>query len=475
MSDNVAQTLVCPSNTKTSGQFWNRKGTFGWKADKTMDVKCIQPPQSGRTPLPSRPSLNLSDDYLSRQGCSCSSTAAINVTSTDSKTLKKHKTELGLYIFKDGQVHEGKPYYIHQDRAVKRFMFFNKPKKSWWVSATLGGNPVIKMEDKADTNCPENTTPKKWMRKNAFSVWSKDSTLKLTCMQPPSSTLSPSRPTSRPSLNPSNSRQGCSCSNTSAVNATSTDSRTMKKHKTDLGLYTFEDGQVHEGKPYYIHQAGAVKRFMFFNKPKKSWWISATLGGNPVIKMEDKADTNCPENTSPKKWMRKNALGFWSKDPSLKLTCAAAPNSGTSSYGTRRPSYPTGRPHTDTSLLSTSGCQCTKAKVKVSSTDSRTKSKHFEVMGLFEFKGKLHNGKPYYERKVQAKVYFLFFDVSHKAWNIGDTLGGSTIKLKTEKNFDRACPADAIRSASSQKFWQRKNAVGIWGKDKTLKMECVDH
>ena len=37
--------------------------------------------------------------------------------------------------------------------------------------------------------------------------------------------------------------------------------------------------------------------------------------------------------------------------------------------------------------------------MKFSSTDSRTKSKHAMELGVYNFEGQLHNGRPYYIKR----------------------------------------------------------------------------
>lgn len=457
---------------------------------------------------------------LKENGCTCYDTTAVNVSSADKTIIKKNKDYLGKYVF-ENTFHDGKVYFVRQSEIgpKKYYLFWSKKENTWWIADSLTTtSPVFKMDKNAaqTLTCPSNKRPPNmfWKRSGTFT-WSKDKTFDVTCLkkkQPSGSQLSitgrPSYSTTPPAIrNQYLSQQGCVCSNTSLVNITSRDSRTLKKHKDELGDYLFTDSQIHGGRPYYLKQISSTnKRYLFFDKAKQTWLVSKTLGGSPLIQLQKKANTNCPENPTAKKWERKNAFGIWSSDSTMRLTCDKVSPSSRPSYVTTRSPYQTTRspyqttrssyqttrspyspitrssyvtttPETSNlkSILKRAGCSCwDKTSIKASSTDSRTKSKHADRLGIYEFKGKMHGGKPGYEKKVGPKTYYMYYDSRNKEWQVGETLGGTSVHMKTEDNNTLTCPADKA-SPGAVKYWKRKNAFGIWGRDKTMKIECFDY
>jgi hypothetical protein len=52
--------------------------------------------------------------------------------------------------------------------------------------------------------------------------------------------------------------------------------RTLQKHRSELVLYKTE-GSLHENKPYWV-SVGTPKRYMYWDKTHKTWYISERLG-----------------------------------------------------------------------------------------------------------------------------------------------------------------------------------------------------
>merc|ERR1711973_923757 len=132
-----------------------------------------------------------------------------------------------------------------------------------------------------------------------------------------SPTARPTYPTSRPTTyrprfstttaNPLSSKlkqAGCKCNKVNSVVVSSTDSRTLRKHKEELGRYKF-DGTIFMNKPVYEKAVGTKKYYIYYFVAKKAWYIG------------DSIDQACPADPSTpktKKWKRKNAFGFWGTD-----------------------------------------------------------------------------------------------------------------------------------------------------------------
>jgi len=493
-------------------------------AGSVSSSNCNRPSIDPAANNPTRPSILVPDaqainPILKGHGCVCSNTSMVNLTSTDSRVLSKHKPELGAYKF-EGQLHEGKPYYVRRTGVSSYYIYYVPKVKSWYLAKQLNStSPLLKLDKNAATSCPENPTTKKWQRKNAFGIWGADKSMKLTCdkklvmLTPrPSQDSGPTFPSSG-TTNPILNNHGCMCKDTSMVNVTSTDSRVLSKHKLQLGAYKFE-GNLHQGKPYYVRKTGVSFYYIYYEPKVKSWYLAKKLNStSPLLKLEKNAATSCPENPTTKKWQRKNAFGIWGADKSMRLTCGATKDSATSrpSYvtttarSTYRPTYPTSRPTSRPSYttprptyrptyttkrpvvtttrprttvnplsakLKTAGCQCHKVStVTVSSTDSRTKRKHKDALGRYSFLGTMFKGKPVYERTVGSKTYYMYYFLVKKGWWIGETIGGSNPLMKTGDQTDQACPADPTTPRSQS--WKRKNAFGFWGKDTTMIVKCL--
>merc|ERR1719414_2657671 len=96
--------------------------------------------------------------------------------------------------------------------------------------------------------------------------------MKFTCDARPQ-TMTP-----RPPLYPSTSSLDCTCSSEGGMNLTSSDSRVLSKHKTELGMYKF-DGKFHEGRPYFVKKnASTITHYIYLDKSHKTWYLSNTLG-----------------------------------------------------------------------------------------------------------------------------------------------------------------------------------------------------
>ena len=53
-------------------------------------------------------------------------------------------------------------------------------------------------------------------------------------------------------------------------------SRTVKKHKTEMGMYKTE-GKLHENRPYWVLVNGP-SRYIYWHKAHKTWYLSDRLG-----------------------------------------------------------------------------------------------------------------------------------------------------------------------------------------------------
>ena len=53
-------------------------------------------------------------------------------------------------------------------------------------------------------------------------------------------------------------------------------SRTVKKHKTEMGMYKTE-GKLHDNRPYWVLVNGPV-RYIYWYKTHKTWYLSDRLG-----------------------------------------------------------------------------------------------------------------------------------------------------------------------------------------------------
>ena len=80
--------------------------------------------------------------------------------------------------------------------------------------------------------------------------------------------------------------------------------------------------------------------------------------------------------------------------------------------------------------------------------------------------------KPYYTHidpyNINSKG-FLYWDPSKNMWNIGDILGATTIKFKTNKFTDPDCPADNL----NLKQWQYSGTLA-WKNDVGLAIHCLN-
>merc|ERR1719376_1477737 len=362
----------CPENP--TAKKWQRKNAFGiWGADKSMKLTCDKklvtitprPPYAGGSTTPSTyPSLPTTNPILKNHGCVCKDTSLVNVTSTDSRVLSKHKLELGAYKF-EGQLHQGKPYYVRRTGVSSYYIYYEPKVKSWYLAKKLNSSsPLLKLEKNAATSCPENPTTKKWQRKNAFGIWGADKSMKLTCeatkgsrpsyvTTTPRSTARPAyqttarptyRTTTRPTyttrrplvtttrprtttVNPLSAKlktAGCQCHKVASITVYSTDSRTKRKHKDELGKYSFI-GTMFTGKPVYEKSVGSKKYYMYYFKAKRAWYIGESIGSSsPLMKTGDGTDQACPADpttTKSQKWKRKNSFGFWGKDSTMIVKC----------------------------------------------------------------------------------------------------------------------------------------------------------
>ena len=87
----------------------------------------------------------------------------------------------------------------------------------------------------------------------------------------------------------------------------------------------------------------------------------------------------------------------------------------------------------------------------------------------------MHNGRPVYKN---SNNYVMFFDKTDVSWQVAskaefDKAAGGKCKkptMSTQDGTDQKCPGDPTTSQS--KPWTRKNAWGIWGRDKTMVVKC---
>ena len=63
-------------------------------------------------------------------------------------------------------------------------------------------------------------------------------------------------------------------------------------------------------------------------------------------------------------------------------------------------------------------------------------------------------------------------DGGEKTWWIGESLTNKKALMKMQSNSTLKCPADVLGKNDRKRAWQRKNAVGWWGDDKTATVRC---
>merc|ERR1719277_2436573 len=288
--------------------------------------------------------------YLSTKGCKCHDTAYLNVTSTDSRTKKSNKEQLGLYKMEStSSVHNGKPYWAKRQQSPKKtyYLYWEPNKNTWFISDTLGSRSgIMHMENNANGVCPSNAvTGKYWERKNSFSVMGRDKTLKTECNGPDKlgwtslpggGSIKPHHgPIQNPIMDGINAgranldklkQAGCKCHNKDQVTFSSRDSRTKSKHAMELGTYKFE-GQLHNGRPYYVMRGQPKTYYMYWNNSEKTWWIGESLTNNKALmKMQSNSSLKCPAdplgvNDRKKDWQRKNSVGWWGDDSTATVRC----------------------------------------------------------------------------------------------------------------------------------------------------------
>ena len=417
---------------------------------------------------------------LKEVGCQCHNSRFVNVTSTDKKTVSKHKDVLGKYEL-NGAMFNNKVYYAKKvpqtaTKPAKTYMLFWADSiKAWMISDMLTNDKkkaILKMEDNAlGLECPSNPSTKFWTRKGLVG-WSKDKTMAVKCLSEQSQRPPLVQPTPSPMGGSTSSlllEHGCKCANTKLVNLSSTDSRVLSKHRLELGAYKFEN-KLQDGKPYYVKRNLTNTYYLFWKQSAKSWWIANSLTSTkPLLRMQKNVDTSCPENPTTKKWERKNAIGVWGSDKSMKLTCEESATRPSS----RRPSSvidPSTSGKSGPTILREHGCKCaSQMLVNISSTDSRVLSKHRLELGAYKFENKLQDGKPYYVKRNLTNTYYLFWKQSAKSWWIANSLTSTKPLLRMQKNVDTSCPENP-----TTKKWERKNAIGVWGSDKSMKLTCEE-
>lgn len=395
------------------------------------------------------------------------------------------------------------------------------------------------MEKNVGTSCPADLKKtgqlsahgKYWQVKGTFG-WSKDKKMKLqchvnnrqlgescgSCMCPPTFTMGdcapglecqhnpmlqdaagkcvrqgtrPIHPTSRPPHPGGREVQDylrsktCNCHDTAYLNLTSTDSRTNSNHKDQLGLYKTEGARsVHATKPYWKKVTPRKTYYLYWVPTKHTWYISDILGKNKgLLQMDSNANGVCPSNTARGKyWERKNSFGVMADDRTMKVNCKGPDKHGWtgSSSGASIPGSSGGHfghgSSSNLNKLTSAGCKChNKDKVKISSTDGRTNSKHKLQLGIYDFTGMLHNGRPYYVNRAksgQPKSYYMYWNLNDKTWWIGENINDNKALLKMQNNSSLKCPADPLDVRATKKYWQRKNSVGWWGDDQTATVRC---
>jgi len=293
------------------------------------------------------------------------------------------------------------------------------------------------------------------------------------------------------------------------INQTGLSMSEANKYDQLRGTYKFEN-KLYEGKPYYVKRVQATAHYIYF--AKNTWNLAKRLGATslifrasmPKVKMAN-ATGGCPESAG--KWQQKNMIGMWKNYDRLSLSCAQSGSGQRPLFltTTSRPAMVPGQtarpaattigpnfnsvttkkpiPHwTDpppkplpgsndlTAQLKSAGCKChAQTGITVVSTDSRTKSKHADQLGKYQFKGQMHSGRPVYVNA--AGTYSMYWNANTKAWEVGKSVGGTAPTMKTQEKTDQICPADPVSRVS--KKWTRKNMWGIWGRDKTLVVKCL--
>jgi len=441
---------------------------------------------------------------LKQKGCECHDTSYLNLTTSTANNQKKYKTELGLYKT-EGKLHQQKPYW-ESVNSPKRYIYWDKSHRTWYISEQLGkSSGKLQMEKYAESSCPAdlkktgqlNNHGKFWQTPGTFS-WSKDKNMKLTChhRQSYSGQINqPFQPNSRPhhqggtvgeeAVKSYLRTNGCKCIDTAYYNITSTDSRTKSSNKEQLGLYKMEStNSIHNGKPYWAKRQQPPKKsyYLYWEPSKNSWYISDTLGSRTgIMTLKGNTNSKCPFNDVPAQfWHRKNAFSIMGKDKTLKTECKGPSSHGWTSHSRGSSigssgGYFGGQQSQSSNLqkLAAAGCNCkNKDQIKLSSTDSRTKSKHANELGVYDFEGQLHNGRPYYKKRVGSKTYYMYWNTNEKTWWIGESLTNNKPTMKMQKPSTLKCPADTLGVNDRKRYWQRKNAVGWWGDDNSATVRC---
>jgi len=443
---------------------------------------------------------------LKQKGCECHNTIYLNLTTTTAKNQQKYKSELGLYKT-EGKLHQLKPYW-ESVNSPKRYLYWDKPHRTWYISEQLGkSSGKLQMEKHADSSCPSdikktgtlNPHGKFWQVKGTFT-WGKDRNMKLSChqynggfhggshnqpFQPGQRSNHQGHTVGEEAVKNYLRTKGCKCHDTTYLNITSTDSRSKSHNKDQLGLYKMEStSSVHSGKPYWAKRQQAPKKtyFLYWQPSKNTWFVSETLGSRSgIMVMQNDANGVCPSNAVVGKyWQRKNSFNVMGRDKTMKTECSGPDKFGwTGSNGGRSSGSSGGHfggqqsQNSNLQKLRTAGCKChNKEQVKFSSTDSRTKSKHAMELGVYNFEGQLHNGRPYYVKRGQPKTYYMYWNNNEKTWWIGESLTNNKALMKMQSNSSLKCPADPLGVNERKKDWQRKNSVGWWGDDSTATVRC---
>ncbi len=66
----------------------------------------------------------------------------------------------------------------------------------------------------------------------------------------------------------------------------------------------------------------------------------------------------------------------------------------------------------------------------------------------------------------------MYWEKNERTWWIGESLTNRIALMKMQSKSTLKCPADPLDVGASKKYWQRKNAVGWWGDDKTATVKC---
>lgn len=496
--DAVDSTMKVLQDLYLSGdQSRTRSGMNPGHADGIGSPACSRSPSVGPgSPLPGggplTPTASVDPNFLKNSqmlrdaGCTCWNTTAVNVTSSDQTVLTKHREVLGQYVF-EGQMKADKPLFVKRNVSGSEYIYWNNKTKEWWVTDTLNATkPTMRSKAGKDLVCVSNVVSGKqlqfWERQSSFVGWSDDNTFNVTCVPTPvkaGAGSGPGFPDTRSSGKVLESeaikqlkQHGCVCQTSAQVNLSSTDSRTMKDHKEQMGLYTFE-GQWYENHPYYTKNSLTSRDvfYLFWDKSEQTWYIAQQLGQKlPLLKMEPNVNTKCPGDPTLKFWERKNLLGSWGTDETMTLKCHGNNLLANSGQVLRDDDQ-------KKELLRQAGCKCySSLHVNISSTDSRTIRKHGDELGEYTFEGKLHEGKPYYvksPRVMSGKKYYVFWEPESRTWWLGDQLGSRNPSMKMNDDTDLLCPADPPTKKS--KAWMRKNLIGVWSDDDSTKVNCMMH